>query len=35
MIYMITEFGVIGLQFPTVGGERLNCGPKAQMLAHT
>ena len=32
---MITEFCVIRLQFPTVGGERINGGPKAQMLAHT
>ena len=36
MIY-ITEFGVTGLQFLTVGGGggRFNGGPKAQMLAHT
>ena len=34
MIY-ITEFGVFGLQFLTVGGERLKDGPKSQMLAHT
>ena len=35
MIY-ITEFGEIPLEFPTDwGGERLNGGPKAEMLAHT
>ena len=34
MIY-ITEFGVIGLQFHMVGGERFNGEPKAQMLAQT
>ena len=31
MIY-ITELVFFGLQFPTLGGVRLNGGPKAQML---
>ena len=34
MIY-ITEFVEILLQFSTDWGERLNGGPKAEMLAHT
>ena len=35
MIYITELTTAIPRQFPTDWGERLNGGPKAQMLAHT
>ena len=35
MIYITELTMTIPRQFPTDWGERLNGGPKAQMLAHT